>query len=110
MRTPTERVGLSGERRLTIAGESSRSSDSRRAAAARKSVRGKVDHLPGEFAIDPCGVAVAGVGRDGPTDQRRFPELHRVADDAAEDVVIADDTQLVQHVASEVRPTVEERR
>ena len=51
MRTPTERVGLSGVSRLTIAGESSVSSESRRAAWARKSVRAKVDHLPGEFAI-----------------------------------------------------------
>ena len=48
--------------------------------------------------------------RDRPADQRRLAELHGVADDAVEDVVVADDPQLVEHVAREVRPAVVERR
>src|SRR6478609_8767452 len=110
MRTPTERVGLSGVSRLTIAGESSVSSDSRRAAAARKSVRAKVDHLPGEFAIGPSRIAGAGVRRDRSTDEWCLAKLDGHADDAAEDVVIADDAQLIEHVAGEVGPAIEERR
>ena len=47
-----DRVGLR-DRRLTIAGESSRSSERRRAAAARKSVLAKFDHLPCKLAIGP---------------------------------------------------------
>src|SRR5258705_2454899 len=96
IRTPTDRVGLSGDSRLTIAGESSRSSDSRRAAAARKSVRAKVDHLPGEFAIGTGRIAGGGVRGDGTTDEGRLAELHGLADDAGEDVVVADDAQLGQ--------------
>src|SRR5437899_8128887 len=90
----------------TIAGESSRSSDSRRAATARKSGLAKFDHLPGELAVRASGFRGTGVGRDRPAGQRRFAELHRVADDAREDVVVADHAQLVQHVAGEVRPAV----
>src|SRR4051795_6512598 len=110
IRTPTDRVGLSGFSRLTIAGESSVSSDRRRAAAARKSVRGKFDHLPGKVAIDACGVAPAGVGRDRSPDQRSLSEFHRVSDDAREDVMVTDDSQLVEHVLRKIRPAVEERR
>src|SRR6478752_1691886 len=110
MRTPTERVGLSGVSRLTIAGESSVSSESRRAAAARKSVRAKVDHLPGECAIGRRRNAGARVARDGATDQWGFAELDGVPNDAGEDVVVADDLQFVEHVAREVRPGVVEGR
>ena len=53
-----DRVGLSGDSRLTMAGESSRSSDSRRAAAARKSVLAKVDHLPGKLAVGAGGLGL----------------------------------------------------
>ena len=56
---PRERPWRSFESRLTIAGESSRSSDRRRAAAARKSVLAKVDHLPGELAVGPSGLGVS---------------------------------------------------
>src|SRR5712675_111101 len=97
MRTPTDRVGLSGVSRLTMAGESSVSSDRRRAAWARKSVRAKVDHLSGEFAISPGGVAVPGVRCDRSPDEGRFTELHCDAHDAGEHVVITDDAQLVEH-------------
>ena len=38
------------------------------------------------------------------------PSFTVVADDAGEDVVVADDAQLVEHVAREIRPAVEERR
>src|SRR3954471_3949472 len=110
MRTPIERVGLSGVKRLTMAGESSVSSDSRRAAAARKSVRGKFDHLPGKVAINARRIAAARVRRDRTPDQRSFSELHRVSDDAGEDMVVADDLQLLEHVLREVRPAVEECR
>ena len=46
----------------------------------------------------------------GRPDERRLAELHGVAHDAVEDVVVADDAQLVEHVAREVRAAVEERR
>ncbi len=46
----------------------------------------------------------------GRADERGLAELDRVADDAVEDVVVADDAQLVEHVAREVRPAVVERR
>src|SRR4051812_10851583 len=110
VRTPTLRPTLSELKRLTIAGESSRSSERRRAAAARKSGLAKVDDLPSELAIGPGRVRRAGIGRDRSSGKRRLAELDGVPDDAAEDVVIADDPQLVQHVAGEVRPAVEERR
>ena len=45
--TPVDGWVVSGDSRLTIAGGSSRSSDNRRAAAARKSGLAKIDHLPG---------------------------------------------------------------
>src|SRR5689334_14678222 len=110
MRTPTLRVGPSGESRLTMAGESSRSSESRRAAAARKSGRAKVHHLPCQFTVRAGGFAAASVGRDRPPDERSLTELHGIANDAAEDVVIADDPQLVEHVAREIGAAVIERR
>src|SRR4051794_11684252 len=110
MRTPTVLVGLSGDKRLTMAGESCVSSDRRRAAAARKSVRANVDHLPGQFAIDARGIAGSCVRGDGPADERRLTELHGLADDAVEDMVVADDAQLVEHVPREIRPAIEERR
>ncbi len=37
------------------------------------------------------------------------PELHGIAHDAAEHVVIADDAQLIEHVLRQVRPPVVER-
>ncbi len=57
-RTPRLRWDCSGESRLTIAGDSSRSSESRRAAAARKSVLAKFDHLPCQLAIRASGIRV----------------------------------------------------
>src|SRR5687768_2865574 len=110
MRTPTLRVGESFDSRLTMAGESSRSSDRRRAAVARKSGRAKFDHLPREVAVGSRGVAASGVRRDRASDQRRLAELHGIPDDAGEDVVIADDPELVEHVSSEVGAPVVERR
>src|SRR5688572_11497327 len=109
IRTPTLRVGESFDSRLTMAGESSRSSDRRRAAVARKSGRAKFHHLPCEVAVCSRGVAASGVGRDRASDQRRLAELYGISDDAGEDVVIADDAQLVEHVASKVRAAVVER-
>src|SRR5437667_890428 len=97
-RTPTFRPTLLDVTRLTIAGESSRSSDRRRAAAARKSVLAKVDYLPRELAIRARRVRATGVRGDRPADERRFAELHGVPDDRVEDVVVADDAQLVEHV------------
>src|SRR5215211_998681 len=102
-RTPTLRPACSDDRRLTIAGESSRSSDRRRAAAARKSGLAKVNHLPGELAVGASGFRCARVRGDWPTGERRLAELHGAPDDAAEDVVVANDTQLVEHVPREVR-------
>src|SRR5688572_29055584 len=106
IRTPTLRVGESFDRRLTMAGESSRSSERRRAAVARKSGRAKVHHLSRELAVRSRCVTVSGVVRDRAPDQRCFAELHGVADDAAEDMVVADDAELVEHVPGEVRATV----
>src|SRR3954447_13373650 len=110
VRTPTVRPTLSELKRLTIAGESSRSSERRRAAAARKSGLAKVDDLPSELAIGPCRVRRSGIGRDRPSRKRGFAELHGVPDDAAEDMVVADDPELIQHVSSKVRAAVEEGR
>src|SRR5712671_6931126 len=108
-RTPTLRPTLSDESRLMIDGESSRSSERRRAAAARKSGLAKIDHLPSKVAIVPGRVGLAGVRRDRPPGERRFTELHRISDDAVEDVVVADDAQLIEHVPREIRPAVVER-
>src|SRR6478609_2809568 len=109
-RTPTLRPASSGLSRLMIAGESSLSSDRRRAAAARKSGLAKFDHLPGKVAVGAGGFRRPGVRGDRTACKRRLAELHRVADDAAEHVVVTDDAQLVEHVAREVRPAIEERR
>src|SRR5438045_7384586 len=106
---PRERPWRSFESRLTMAGESSRSSDRRRAAAARKSVRAKVNHLPRQLAIGASGVRVTGIDGDRPADEWCLTELHGVADDRVEDVVVADDPQLIEHVPREVRSTIEER-
>src|SRR3954466_7229489 len=94
VRTPTVRPTLSELKRLTIAGESSRSSERRRAAAARKSGLAKVDDLPSKLAIGSRRFRRTGIASDRPTSQRGFSELHRVPDDAREDVVIADDPEL----------------
>src|SRR5215210_7614200 len=106
---PRDRPWRSFDNRLTIAGESSRSSESRRAAAARKSVLAKVDNLPRELAVCPSRVRVRGIGRDRPPDQRCLAKLHRIPDDRIEHVVVADDPQLVEHVLREVGAAVEER-
>src|SRR2546425_8780027 len=98
LRTPPRgRPWRSLDRRLTIAGESSRSSDRRRAAAARKSVLAKVDNLPRELAVCPCRVRATGIRRDGTPNEWCFAELHRTSDDRVEDVVVAHDAQLVEH-------------
>src|SRR5919198_6102116 len=109
-RTPTLRPTRSELSRLTIAGDSSRSSDRRRAAAARKSGLAKVDHLPRELAIGSGGFGRSRVGRDGTADEWRLAELDGIANDAREDVVIADDTKLVEHVPRQVRAAVVEGR
>src|SRR6266550_9257596 len=106
MRTPTVRPTLSDESRLMIDGESSRSSESRRAAAARKSGLAKIDHLPGKVAIVSRRVGLAGVRRDWPPGKGCLTELHRVSNDAVEDVVVADHAQLIEHVAREICPAV----
>src|SRR5436190_13162370 len=93
-----------------MAGESSLSSERRRAAAARKSVLAKFDDLPGKLAIRSGGFRLARVNGDGSTDEGCLAELHGVADDRVEDVVIADDPQLIEHVAGEVRTAVVEGR
>src|SRR5215210_231797 len=108
-RTPTVRPALSEERRLTIAGESSRSSERRRAAAARKSGLAKIDHLPGEIAIGPSGLRLTRVRRDRSAGEWGLAELHRVPDDAVEDVMVADDSKFIEHVPGEVRAPVVER-
>src|SRR3954454_14615202 len=92
--TPVERRVTSAERRLTIAGGSSRSSDSRRAAAARKSVLAKFDHLPGERAIGSGRLGRRRVRGDRPPDERGLAELHGGPDDRVDDVVVADDAEL----------------
>src|SRR6266487_145284 len=105
---PVARPWRSFDRRLTIAGDSSRSSESRRAAAARKSVLAKVEHLPSELTIGAGRVSVPGVDGDRAPDERRFAQLDRVPDDRVEDVMVADDPELLEHVLGQVRATVEE--
>src|SRR4051812_16109632 len=110
-RTPPRlRPWRSFESRLTIAGESSRSSESRRAAAARKSVLAKVDHLSRQLAIRASGFGLTRVDGDRSTHEGSLAELHRVPDDRVEDVMITDQLQLLEHVASQVGAAVEERR
>src|SRR4051794_28882925 len=106
IRTPTLRVGESGESRLTIAGESSRSSDRRRAAAARKSGRAKIHHLSRKLAIRARRVARTGIRRDRPPDEWRLAELYGVPDDAREHVVVADHLQFLEHVLRKIRAAV----
>jgi hypothetical protein len=53
---------------------------------------------------------LARIGSDRSTGERSLTKLHRVADDAVEDVVVADDAQFVQHVAREIGPAVVEGR
>src|SRR5690349_17986975 len=111
LRTPPRgRPWRSLDSRLTMAGESSRSSDRRRAAAARKSVLAKVDNLPCQLAVRARCLGAAGVGRDRTADERRLAQLHGVANDRVEHVVVAHDAQLVEHVPGEIGASVEERR
>src|SRR6266550_4772217 len=108
--TPTLRPECSELSSETIAGESSRSSERRRAATARKSGLAKVDHLPGELAVCASGFRCPGIRGDRSAGERRFAELNGVPDDAGKDVVVADDAELVEHVPGEVRPRVVEGR
>src|SRR6266540_1697621 len=93
-----------------MAGESSRSSDRRRAAAARKSGLAKIDHLPSQLAVGTGSLRCTGVHRDRPPGQWRLAELDRISDDAVEDVMVADYPQLVEHVAGQKRPAIVEGR
>ena len=70
------RAEPSGERRLMMAGESSRSSERRRAAVPRKSGLAKFDHLPCQPAVCARGIRVAWRKTvTGLPDQRRLAEL-----------------------------------
>src|ERR1035437_4286800 len=109
-RTPRLRIAPSGERRLMTAGPSSRSSDRRRAAVARKSVLAKFDPLPCQLTIGPSRVGARGIRRNRPAGERRFTELHRVPDDRVEDVMVAQFAQLVEHFPAKDCPAVVERR
>src|SRR6188508_2045920 len=100
----------SGERRLRTAGESSRSSASRRAAVPRKSGLAKLDHLPREPTVSTRRIRVACVRRYRSADQRRLAESYCLLDHVLEDVVIAHVAQLLEHVASEDGASVVERR
>src|SRR5512141_2031453 len=91
--TPVERCVVSGDRRLTMAGESSRSSDSRRAAAARKSGLAKLNDLPGELAVRLRRLRGSSIGGDRTSHERRLSQLDAGSDDGGEDVVVADDAK-----------------
>src|ERR1035437_7189128 len=109
LRTPLV-LPPSAERRLTMDGESSRSSERRRAAFARKSGLAKFDDLLRELAECPGGLGAAGVSGDRATGERCLAELHGVPDDRVEDVVLAELAQLVEHLAAQDRASVVERR
>src|SRR5665811_2499401 len=100
-RTPVVRP-LSAERRLTMDGESSRSSERRRAAYARKSGLAKFDDLLRELSECPGGLGAARVGGDRSTGQGGLAQLHGVPDDRVEDVMLAELSQLVEHLAPPV--------
>src|SRR3954451_22466956 len=100
--TLVDRRPASGESRLTIAGGSPPSSESRRAAAARNSVLAKVDHLPGESAIGAGRLGRRRVRRDRPADEWGLAKLHGLANDGAEDMMVSDDPELIEHVLREV--------
>src|ERR1035437_7043325 len=105
LRTPDVRPP-SAERRLTMDGESSRSSERRRAAYARKSGLAKFDDLLRELSECPGSLGAARVGGNRATGQRRFAELHGVPDDRVEDVMLAELSQLVEHLAPQDRASV----
>src|ERR1035437_6474034 len=73
------------------------SSLSRAVAAARKFGLAKRDYLLGEIAVVIGGIRGACVCGDRQTGQRGFSELHGVADDGSEDVVIAVLPHLIEH-------------
>src|ERR1035437_3759866 len=108
-RTPVVRP-LSAERRLTMDGASSRSSERRRAAYARKSGLAKFDDLLRELSECPGGLGAARVLGDRATGERRLAQLHGVPDDCVEDVMLAQLSQLVEHLATkDGAPVVEGR-
>src|SRR5664280_578029 len=107
LRTPLVRPP-SAERRLTMDGESSRSSERRRAAYARKSGLAKFDDLLRELSECPGRLGAARVGGDRATGQRRLAQLHRVPDDRVEDVIVAELAEFVEHLAAKDRASVVE--
>src|ERR1035437_1110392 len=109
LRTPLV-LPPSAERRLTMDGESSRSSERRRAAYARKSGLAKFDDLLRELSECPGRLGAARVGGDRSTGQGGLAQLHGVPDDRVEDVMLAELSQLVEHLAPQDRSSVIERR
>src|SRR5512140_1413537 len=109
LRTPLV-LPPSAERRLTMDGESSRSSERRRAAYARKSGLAKFDDLLRQLSECPGRLGAARICGDRATGERRLAQLHGVPDDRVEDVVLAELAQLVEHLAAEDRSSVVERR
>src|ERR1019366_552352 len=109
-RTPRLRVEPSDESRLITAGLSSRSSDRRRAAVARKSVLAKFNDLPCQLPIGSSRIGACGIRRHRPAGERRFAQLHGIPDDRIKDVMVAELAQLVEHLPAQDCPTVVERR
>src|SRR4051794_24759753 len=110
VRTPVGVSPSSGEMRLRIAGDSSRSSARRRAAVPRKSGLGKFDYLPCQPAVRARCFSVARVRRHRPADERCLAEADRLPNHAVENVLIAQVAHLLEHVAAQDRATVIERR
>src|SRR3989304_6331573 len=94
---------------MIVAGRS-RSSASLRAAVARKSGLAKVDHLLCQLAEGPCRIRVPRVRRDRTAGERRLTEPDGLLHDRAEDVVVSQVVELLEHLAPEDRPAVVEGR
>src|SRR3954451_2789206 len=99
-----------GDIRLRIAGDSSRSSASLRAAVPRKSGLAKFDHLTCQPAVCARCLGIARVRSHRPTDEWCLAEPDGLTNHVLEDVMVSEVTHLLKHVASEDCPAVVERR
>src|SRR3954467_8067664 len=109
-RIPAGVSPCSGEMRLRMAGDRSRSSASLRAAVPRKSGLAKFDHLPCQPTVCAGRLGVACVGSYGSANERCLAEANRLPNHVLEDVVVPQIAHLLEHVATEDRAAVVESR
>src|SRR3990172_2567980 len=108
-RTSVTAVCSSGLSRSMRAGVCSvRSAASRCAACDRKSGLAKFDDLPRQTPIGLGCAGAAGIRGHRLARQRRFPEAYGLPHDGVEDVVVAQLSELREHVPGEVGASVVE--